>query len=380
MQIKQKWKSYLKRIMLIVIVFLIFWHAVRVVTLTDKNFQYLNSIINENIANSFQSEKVFEMNREWELGFLAISSFAITNKAFIDSTYKDTAIELNEILIKEMLSKRIQDSYGFKGFDNLDFKGNPDESVIYTGYLNYMLSTYNLLTNDNEEILNINAKVSEYLYEQYRNSSTKFLESYTGNCWTGDNVIALASLKFYDLHAHTNYSIVCDQWVSSVKDNFLDKDGLMTSEVFLDYNDKKCLGYKATEGSTINWSTMFIRHFDEEFAKEQYYRFRKKYSTNFGLLRAFKENSPELDYFSEGNIDSGPIIFNYGSSATVFGYGAARAVGDSGTYKSIKLILPLFFKRADIGFKSMVYSPLSDAIFSFCAFQTKLDSRYLKPE
>jgi hypothetical protein len=71
---------------------------------------------------------------------------------------------------------------------------------------------------------------------------------------------------------------------------------------------------------------IFAPELDSKIAKQWYQNYEKYFWQNNGLCRGFREHSKTLNY-SFSDVDSGPVIGGFGSIASAFGIGAARAAG-----------------------------------------------------
>ena len=82
-------------------------------------------------------------------------------------------------------------------------------------------------------------------------------------------------------------------------------------------------------GCAMSWTVRYMSAFDPEGAAALWAPYREHFASDWGLL-GFREWPPGVDGVSD--IDSGPIIFGVGASATAFAVGASRAVGDMRTH------------------------------------------------
>ncbi len=343
---------------------------------TQKKADYLENLI-ENVNSSRSFKQLAQYNPEWQLFTLSFTAYAFTNLAYIDSTYHTKSIKVIDKSIENALNRKNNLS---RSLNQKTGEINKNASVIYLGHLNMMLGAYKLLSNDNKYI-ELNKSITMYLSNEIQKSKFKNIESYPNHIWPADNIPALASIKLYDMSNNTEYSKVTKEWVNWIKTNFLDKEtGLMNSQI----DPKTGKSLDGPRGCSISWIMLFGHIFDKNFAEEQYVQFKKHHYDNFlGLgIGVFKERKGEWQT-SSGDIDSGPLIMGYGVSATAFGLGAARIMGDSKVYNQIHNTINLTksqFKEIEDknGLHYELFSPLSDAAMLFTDTMTNWDTRYLK--
>ena len=74
--------------------------------------------------------------------------------------------------------------------------------------------------------------------------------------------------------------------------------------------------------------------FAPEEARELWKNYRKHYKNNYLLVAGFREYPTGVD--RGPNVDSGPIIWGNGASATAFGLAASKEMDDLFTYYQIQ--------------------------------------------
>jgi len=228
-----------------------------------------------------------------------------------------------------------------------------------------MLGCYRLISEDNS-FNNLNNKISESLFNRYSRTEFLNLESYTSSLWIPDNTVAIASLKLHSSNTGSSYNSICEKWVEYAKSHYLEKN---TNVLFSTIDPKTGLPDEKPRGSMLGWSIMFIYQFDKEFAVSQYNNYKDKFSTDFLILRLFKEryNNSEI---SLGDIDSGPMLFGYSVPANEFALGCAILAEDYATAKKIERLIDWGTKTIDkdneirykVKFVDMEISPLAEAL------------------
>ncbi len=170
---------------------------------------------------------------------------------------------------------------------------------------------------------------SRLLYKAFMDSPSANLDTYPGHCWPTDNVPALYSLLVHDRLYGTNYSQAAARWVEMMQ-ALLDPDtGLMPAKI--DYHTARVLN--VPRGCALSFTFIFLPDLDPRFAETQYAAYRQHYLKSTLGFAGLREYPPGIG--RRADVDSGPIIREVGAAATGIGIGAAKAMGDAGTFESI---------------------------------------------
>jgi hypothetical protein len=148
-----------------------------------------------------------------------------------------------------------------------------------------------------------------------------FLESYHGSAWPADVVLCIAALSLHDKVFDVKYREVIQDWISQVKTR-LDPNGLIPHAV--NPINGKCI--EEARGSSQSLMLIFLEDINQQFAKEQFELYKKNFvDTRFGLtgIREYPKGT-----FGMGDIDSGPVVFQFGSAATIVGMQTMALYGE----------------------------------------------------
>ena len=154
-------------------------------------------------------------------------------------------------------------------------------------------------------------------------SPHRHLDSYNGMVWPADNVTALLSIMLHDRLYGTDHGRAYQEWKRWTLDHLHPETGLMGGR--LDSNTRALI--EPARGSGNSWITTLLAEIDPEFAKDLYSRYRKHFAIerlDFLMFREWPEGVARGE-----DIDSGPIIWGAGVTATGVGLAAARANGDA---------------------------------------------------
>jgi hypothetical protein len=184
--------------------------------------------------------------------------------------------------------------------------------VYYQGWKNLLLAKKIELSlkhqPNKEEIAVFEARCDE-IAKGFQESNTPFLESYPNGKWPADNVIAMASLAIHDKILPEKYTDLKASWLAKVKNQLDHQTGLIAHEA--DSN------FKGARGSSASLMLCFLPEIDSVFAKEQFFKFRTHFlDTRLGLtaIREFPKGIA-----GNGDIDSGPVIWDVGGVASIVG-------------------------------------------------------------
>jgi len=332
----------------------------------NKRINYLQRVIEQPLDNNSDIVKLGKENKEWILFSYAFSTYALTNIAIKDSTYKERAVKIIKTAIQRATEESIYGSFGVRKLLLLD--SIPKFSVLYLGHLNLMLGCYRRLSNDTS-FNKLNDKISISLVRRY--SSIKFLnlESYRSSIWIPDNTVALASLKLHSFNTGSQYDTICKKWVDYARKNYIDKrTGVLYSTVDPNTGEAD----EEPRGSMLGWSIMFIYQFDPDFSVELYKNYKKHFSKNYIVFRLFRERykNKRTDL---GDIDSGPLFRGFSIPANEFALSNAVIANDKKTARRLKRLINTGTKRITkdneyrykVRFVNLNVSPMAEALVLF---------------
>lgn len=242
---------------------------------------------------------------------------------------------------------------------------NPPYGIAFLGWTNYLRGRVLQLqgAGHRDPIL-----VSRYrrdldeLAALYDTCSSPYQQSYRGMAWSGDNVVPIYALRLHDQLMDTaRYAKTIDRWVSMAKAK-VGPSGMMDFEIT--YPSGATI--KPPRGSGQTLMLRFLGEIDPVFAKLQYDRLRAEfYTTRLGLylVREFPLSAPgDADY------DSGPVIWDIGSSATIVTLGTARAFGDTAFAEALERSINFYGIPYKLGGKrtyALGMMPVADAFLAW---------------
>ena len=209
----------------------------------------------------------------------------------------------------------------------------PKYGAFYQGWSNLVYSTYaksKLLEYSNiSSVVALKAEAFETLIDSIQTDSLRIIETYTESNWPADNLIAIMSIGNKSLQS---------QWIDLLLKTSDHESGLInhsgsqrsivrgSSTAMMTYCLNKS-GYGDIEGYNDKFEEIFIDSY-------------------FGI-QLVKENQDGSNIM---DVDSGPVVFGYGASATIMNIKAQASLGKSSsriTWGAMNLIsLPInIFRR-----------------------------------
>ena len=136
---------------------------------------------------------------------------------------------------------------------------------------------------------------------------------------------ALLSLHLHDRLYQTAFRDAYDAWKSWTLEHLDPATELPAASLDRVTGELK----ESARGSSCAWTLSLLPEMDPDFAKTLYERFNKHFKVDrlgFGMFREFPVSSQGV-----ADVDSGPLIFGVGTTATGVGLAAAMANGDIDT-------------------------------------------------
>ena len=282
----------------------------RVVTTPDKLLEEMPSAI----GPQFQGE--------WALYTCSMLSAALVNISNLYPETREESVEYIDSLINIVLSPEIR-QYDMErwGEDPLESLEGDNSHISYLSHLAWMICGYKYIGGERkyDSLLHSLCRTMDRRILQSENLN---LETYPGEyVYIPDMLVAIVALENYSRIYNGKYSSTVSRWLDMAKSEWLDeKTGLLPaflSDAWLN---------PPVKGSYSALSCYYLTFIDEDFAREQYDRFKETFLKRFPVA-GFKE------YSNRGcligfDIDAGPLIFNLSPSGTAFGVGSVTYFND----------------------------------------------------
>lgn len=289
---------------------------------------------------------------EWQLVSLSMAVVAATNLA---ARYPDShAVRAAQVAAwTQRLADADVRAYDVKqwGNDPLEFT-RPDGHAGYLGHLALALGA--ACTLDAPRDVALHARVVDALARRFDASPSGLIETYPGETYVPDNVVALAGLAQFDrCVGQPAHAATIARWLTLARQRWTDPEsGLL---VFAPGQPAR--------GSGAAWNAFYLPFVDEAFAADQVERTWRTFGDEalFGALAGIRERPHGVE--TSGDVDSGPLVLGVSPSATGFMLGAARFAGDEARAQRILTTAEVVGFSVGLSERRYLASPLvGDAI------------------
>lgn len=164
----------------------------------------------------------------------------------------------------------------------------------------------------------------EKIAHAYEEKNFSYLRSYNSGTWPADNIMCLASLALYDRLFAPKYHEVISKCIAYIKTDLDKNTGLIPHSI----------DERFPRGSSQSLINVFLPEIDSVLAKQVYLKYKQHFlDRRLGLvaIREFPKGN-----IGEGDIDSGPVIWDVGGVASIVGIKAMAIHKDFAIAKSLR--------------------------------------------
>ena len=281
-----------------------------------------------------QNNAAIKMQQFFPEGFIFINAlYALTWCELVDSntdsTIKKEAIEEVDWAISEILSEYAKSSFN----EELPLK----YGVFYRGWTNYVIAQRINLGTTSSSLKQLFKQNCDEISEAYEKSESPYLESYYMAAWPADNMLAVASLNLGEqilAGSHSPKSIL-PIWLEKVK-KLLDDDGRIPHGV--QWETGKTI--EASKGNSMSLMLCFLYDIDSSFAKSQFINYKENFLDERLGLPGIREHAKGLA--GDGDIDSGPVIWEIGGAASIVGQRTMATYSEWNVYLGLRNSIEAF--------------------------------------
>ena len=265
---------------------------------------------------------------EWPFMAFAYFGYACANLARLDHSMRSDALEEMRWLVDALQTPRMS---GFVAphFGEPFGNGPLIPSVFVHGHFLSLAVRYREVSGDARYDPLIH-RVAGALNQAFQTSRQGILKSYRDMWWISDNLPALSALARYDSIYRRDTRAAREKFLQHVKAHYLDAaTGLLSTYVDAE-NIRQIQGAR---GISTMYGLHFLCDIDPAFATNQYQLARQHFIREiFGVaaVREFAVGSGDT-----GDIDSGPLVFGFGPSASGFAIAASAVMRDAATTESL---------------------------------------------
>lgn len=278
--------------------------------------------LSTNLATSDFTTGSELFNGEWLFGTHLMSGIGLCQLALRHPETAKEWIPAIELSIQQLLSKEVRE------FDRASWQADALESLdtdqghaAYLGYLNFLLGMYRQI-NPTNSFAALNDQITAALARRLANAPTGLIATYPGEWYPVDNAPIIASISMHGKATGRDYSSLLKRQEQVYRERYIDRStGLLIQAAAPDGSP-----VDTARGSGSALGVFFLHHAYPELCREIFDGIRKNLETdlfNFGAIR-------EYPHGVSGNwdVDSGPIIFGFGFSATGFTIAATQVYED----------------------------------------------------
>ena len=302
-----------------------------------------------------------QYNGEWLFCTHVLGAAGFAQMAIQHPENKEHYLLQMESCLDKLLEERMQrfdeKLWGSKAMETLD--SDTEDHGAYLAYLNFTLSLHRSLKPDSR-FAETNDRVTATLMRRYENSKHMLLQTYRNEVYPADNCLAIASIGLHGKATNTDHSQFLDRIIGNFREVCVDeKSGLL----FQSINNFSGKPLDEPRGSGTAFGLYFLSFVDQQLASELFQAARTELAGNvigFGLMQEYPASSPG----GFGDVDSGPVIMNYGVSPTGFMIAGTRIFGDRDYFKQLYRTSVLFGAPLHLGddWEYVSGGPLGNAI------------------
>jgi len=167
----------------------------------------------------------------------------------------------------------------------------------------------------------------ETLSAEINGSSYGLLDDYPGQCYPIDILPAIAAIQRADAVLATDHSAFVQRAVRGFEGTRLD---LATGLPAYVADSRTGQGSGSARGVGISFMLIWAPELWPQTASNWYALYEDQFWKDNGWIVGFREYPEGYPSFSFLDVDAGPVIADYGTAASAFGIGAARANGHFG--------------------------------------------------
>lgn len=273
---------------------------------------YLQSRMHAGLPNDMQ--KLFPEGRVFAQALYALSWCGLAQRSPSDKTLRMQALHEARWAYAELNTPRAQRQFPISTQLPL--------GAFYAGWRNQVLGALVAIDPLDTALSSAFDRESTTIAAAFAASGSPYLESYTGQAWPADAVVALHSLRLHERLHGADHSVVIDRWVQQVLTRRDPRN--MIPHAWSASRDEV---YQSGRGSSLALMNVFLPDIDSALAAEQFDRWKSLFvMERFGVPAAREHPIGDA---SPGDIDSGPLILGFGPASTIVGAAACKRNGDA---------------------------------------------------
>jgi hypothetical protein len=197
------------------------------------------------------------------------------------------------------------------------------ENVFFRSLLIAALTSYQRLTHDGTALAMLRDQV-DTLAGDLDGSKLGVLSDYPGECYPIDVVAGLGFMRHADAVLGSRHEAFFARAVRGFVGDMADPLGLVPYRVDVSSGREEQL----SRGIGNSWVSVYATDLWPDLARDWYARYERSFWQDHGWAAGFREyprGSREGEWLTE--VDAGPVLDGFGTSASAFGIAAARRNG-----------------------------------------------------
>ncbi len=311
---------------------------------------------------------------EWAFGTYFAAGMGYGQVALEHPALRGDCLRRMDFAIEQLLTEDV------RAFDRQSWDEDPlltldghNGHAAYLGYLNLLLSLRRFVHPDGPHA-ELNDRITAALARRVARSSTLLLETYPREAYPVDNCAVIGSIGLYDRATGADHSELLRRWIERCKANYVHPEtGLLYQAVGHRNGDPQ----DAPRGSGTCLGLYFLSFSHPGLSAELYRAVKAELTSRvlgFGGVREYPRSWPD----GRGDVDSGPIVWGFGMSATGFALGGARVHDDRTHFADLYATAHLVGAPVARGgeFTFLTGGPLGDALmFAMLTAQSPWEAR-----
>jgi len=287
-------------------------------------------VCDESLSRSRFRTGVSQFSGEWLFGSYLMAGIGFAQTVMehpeLHAQHAPPARRCIEGMLTDEVRAFDRESWGEDPLDGID---GPNHHAAYLGYLNFLLGLHRLAFGE-DSYAGLNDRITAALVRHIDASPIVLLETYPGEVYPVDNCFVIGSVGLHQRATGSDHGAAIRRWTERARAKYVDPDARLLIQA-VDPAD----GSPADEprGSGTALGLIALHYADPRLARELYEGLKASLAGSvlgFGAVREYPRRRT-----GRGDIDSGPIVFGYGCSATGFSIAGARRYGDDAFFRRL---------------------------------------------
>jgi hypothetical protein len=266
---------------------------------------------------------------EWALGTYQMAALGLGQVALehpeLAEELRPVVADAAEALLEPGLRSFGTAAWGDDALEALE----TEQGHAYMGYLNMALGMHRLLEPDTE-LASTHDALTEALARRLAAAPTALIETYPGEAYPVDVASVAASIALHARATGADRDAMLEAWSERYRELYVDPvSGLLIQAA----DPATGNAWDRPRGSGTALAVYFTAFVDADLSADLYEgltRSCRVMPLGYGGMREYERGTSGW-----GDVDSGPVIFGVGTSATGFALAGARLHGDRPTYQAL---------------------------------------------